>query len=293
MLKLTRLACLAATAAVVLAGCQSRGGIPPNGITAILRSIPVEVAQGPIHLRSGDPSEARRLSGGKAPAEALPPITYLSATDGWSADQVEAWVEVTPAGIPSFMILVGDFDSRAVKSTLTSKGYHSQRIELTEIFTRFEMTGAIGVAPGRLIYGRAEAVERIAAFRGGAGSMLDIAGLKEVAIATGRSGAAAIFEPAAGCPRATWIASAIRFEGAQADSSLVWYYPEPEAATRAARVLGTQLPPRLPPGVALKLSDPRNRQAVQILDTPRDRAAAVIDNTRPGGAFEGLPECPK
>lgn len=284
---------MAVTATMVMTGCQSRGAIPPNGITAILRSIPANAAPGPIHLRSGDPSEARRLSGGDTPPETLPPIEHRSATDSWSTDQLEAWVEITPSGALSFTILIGDFDSKAVHSALTSKGYKSQKIELTEIFTFAEQTEAIGVAPGRLIYGVPGAVERIAAFRGGAGSMLDIAGLKDVAIATGRSGATAVFEPAAGCPKATWLAAATRYENARADTSLVWYYSEAEAAARAARELKTHLPPRLPPGVGLKLSDPRNRQAVQILDAPRDRAAAVIDNTRPGGTFEGLPECPQ
>lgn len=262
-------------------------------MTAILSSIPGEVSPGPVHLRSGDPLEARRLSDGNAPAETLPPIAKRSPADGWSTDQVEAWVEVTPTSSPGFVILVGEFDSKAVKSALTSKGYQSQKIELTEIFTAPGQAETIGVAPGRLIYGGPETVERIAAFRGGAGSMLDIAGLKDVAIATGRSVAAAVFEPAAGCPKATWIAAATRYEGAQADTSLIWYYPEAEAASRAARELRSQLPPRLPLGVALKLSDPRNRQAVQILDTPMDKAIEVINSTRPGGPFEGLPRCPK
>lgn len=293
MLKLIRLVCLTAAATTVLTGCQSRGAIPPNGMTAILRSIPREIAPSPIHLRSGDPSEAQRLSGVGAPKETLPPIASRSANDGWNVDQVEAWVEVTPTGSPGFQILVGSFDSKVIKSALKSRGYQSQKVELTEILAAPGATEAVGIAPGRLVYGRLESVEKIAAFRGGAGSMLDIAGLKDVAIATGRSGATAVFEPARGCPKAMWIAAAARYEDSRTDTSLVWYYPEAEAASRAARELEAQLPPRLPPGAVLKLSDPRNRQAVEVLDTQRGTPVGVIESVRPNGPFEGLPECPK
>ncbi|RIK10048.1 MAG: hypothetical protein DCC49_04550 [Acidobacteria bacterium] len=280
-------------AVTVLPGCQSRGAIPPNGLTAILRSIPIAAAPGPIHLRSGDPSEARRLSGGSAPPETIPKIAKQRVADGWIPEQIEAWLEVTPSGTAPFVVLIGDFDSKSVKSSLESRDYQSTKVELTEIFNRSDTTAAIGVAPGRLVYGSLETVERIGAFRGGNGSLLDVAGLRDVAVATGRSGVAAVFEPASGCPRASWIAAASRFENAVADTSLVWYYPDAEAATRAARELRTQLPSRLPSGVTLRLSDPRNRQAVQVLETPREKADAVIEITRPGGPFEGLPECPK
>lgn len=287
MKRLIRAASILVVAIAALTSCQSRGGVPPNGLTAILRSIPREVTPGPISLTAGDPAEVRRSAEGLTPIETTPGFTG----DGWIPDDVEAWLEVTPAHAPSIRILVGDFNSRSVISALESQGYTRQKVELTEILER--AGEAVGVAPGRLIYGTPEAVNRIAAFRGGSDSMLDIPWLKDVAIASGHAGAFAVYEPASGCPAPAWVAAATRYDKSDVDAGLIWYYPDAEQAARADRELERQLPPRLPAETTLRLSDARNRQAAMVLDSTRSGARNLIEATHPKGPFEGLPECPK
>lgn len=267
--------------------CENRGAIPPNGLTAILRSIPVDAAPLPIHLRSGEANTA------SANPERRPKFAGAigNGSDGWWNEEVMAWVEATPAGSPAFTVLIGDFSPRQVESAMKSQNRAGYRIELTQIFPGPDV--AVGLAPGRLIYGPLQVVERIASFRGGAGSLLDVNGLRDVSTATGSAGMTAIFQPLTGCPAPIWIAAAVRYDNEGLDAAMLWYYPEAEPAARAGKQLQSQLPSRLPPGVEIRLADPRNRQAVVALRSSEAGAAHLIEMTRPNGAFDGLPECPK
>lgn len=305
-------------AALVLAGltgCGGRGAVPPNSLTALLRSVPQGIETEAPSFDHGDVALARSQTGAGHDGELPSPvIAGVAATGsagydaaiGWSLPAVDTWLEVSPTGAPRLTTIVGRFDTAAISARLRSFGWQSHRVELFEVFTPgdgssravpglrelTEQIGAVGVAEKRLLYSRSPAsVDAVATFRGGDNSLLALPGVKPLAVGAGSAAATSSRIPRSGCPRALWSQVALRYAFGPAGTAYVLQYSEAADAVAAAGLLSEQLSPWLPAGSSIGVVDARSKRSVVAINATPSDMETIYRLQSSGSGMADLPAC--